>query len=65
LNHLHKRFCPPILLVWLPVYEKGIVQDMKLIIAETEFEPLGHLVRPALPGEPLIIQRFLTNIYYG
>ena len=48
----------------VPVYEEGIVQDMKLIIEKTEFEPLGHLIRPSLPGKSLIIQRFLTNSCY-
>ena len=39
------------------MYEEGVVQDMKLVVHQTELESLVHLVRPALPGQSLLVPR--------
>ena len=45
-------------LVGGPVYEEGVVQDVELVVHQTELESLVHLVRPALPGQSLLVPRF-------
>lgn len=47
-----------------PVDEEGVIQNMKLVVKKTKLEPLGHLVRSPLPGQPLIVQRFLWDIHF-
>ena len=44
-----------------PVYQEGVVQNVELVVEETEFEALRHLVRPALPGEPLVVPGLLVG----
>merc|ERR1719384_616753 len=44
-----------------PVYQESVVQDVELVVEETEFEALRHLVRPALPGEPLVVPGLLVG----
>ena len=43
------------------MYEESIIENVKLIIQQTKFEALSHFVRPALPGEPLIVPGVLVG----
>ena len=43
------------------MYQESIVQNVKLIIQQAKFEALSHLVRPALPGEPLVVPGLLVG----
>ena len=45
-----------------PVYEEGVVQDVKLVIHQTELESLVHLVRPSFPGQSLIVPQIRFNL---
>ena len=39
------------------MYEEGVVQDVELVVHQAELESLVHLVRPALPGQSLLVPR--------
>ena len=43
------------------MYQESIIENVKLIIQQTKFEALSHFVRPALPGEPLIVPGLLVG----
>ena len=43
------------------MYEESIIENVKLIIQQTKFKALSHFVRPALPGEPLIVPGLLVG----
>ena len=43
------------------MYQESVIKNVKLIIQQTKFEALVHLVRPALPGEPLVVPGLLVG----
>ena len=45
------------------MYEEGVVQDVKLVVHQTELESLVHLVRPSLPGQSLVVPQIRFILY--
>ena len=41
--------------------EESIVKDVELVVQKTKFETLSHFVRPSLPCESFIVERFLVS----